>query len=76
MNKTMQLIRSEYYFVTFTLKEYRIVFKYLHQLALENDDAIHLLHECIDFLRKNKIILPAITLSLHLKEWCGSKGNG
>ncbi|PHF89949.1 Tn3 family transposase [Bacillus wiedmannii] len=54
-------IRNEYDFVTFTLKEYRMTFKYLHQLALENGDAIHLLHECIDFLRKNKIILPAIT---------------
>ncbi len=54
-------IRSEYDFVTFTLKEYRITFKHLHQLALENGDAIHLLHECIDFLRKNKIILPALT---------------
>ncbi|MDX5747317.1 DUF4158 domain-containing protein, partial [Bacillus cereus group sp. BfR-BA-02675] len=43
------------------LKEYRMTFKHLHQLALENGDAIHLLHECIDFLRKNKIILPAIT---------------
>ncbi len=38
-----------------------MIFKNLHQLALENGDAIHLLHECIDFLRKNKIILPAIT---------------
>ncbi|WP_047981746.1 Tn3 family transposase [Ornithinibacillus contaminans] len=54
-------IRSEYDFVTFTLKEYRMTFKHLHQIALENGDAIHLLHGCIDFLRKNKIILPAIT---------------
>ncbi|MED1820713.1 Tn3 family transposase [Bacillus subtilis] len=54
-------LRSEYDFVTFTLREYRITFKHLHQLAFENGDAIHLLHECIDFLRKNKIILPAIT---------------
>ena len=54
-------IRNEYDFVTFNLKEYRMAFKYLHQLALENGDAIHLLHECIDFIRKNKIILPAIT---------------
>ncbi len=54
-------IRSEYDFVTFTLKEYRMIFKHLHQLALENGDAIHLLHECINFLRINKIILPAIT---------------
>ncbi|MBW8081584.1 Tn3 family transposase (plasmid) [Enterococcus faecium] len=61
-------IRSEYDFVTFTLSEYRMTFKYLHQLALENGDAIHLLHECIDFLRKNKIILPAIT-TLERKVW-------
>lgn len=54
-------IRSEYDFVTFTLKEYRMAFKNLYQLALENGDVIHLLYECIDFLRKNKIILPAIT---------------
>ena len=53
-------LRSEYDFVTFTLREYRIAFKHLHQLAFENGDAIHLLHECIDFLRKNKIILPTI----------------
>ncbi len=38
-------IRNEYDFVTFTLKEYRMTFKLLHQLALENGDAIHLLHE-------------------------------
>ncbi|MBK5469308.1 Tn3 family transposase [Bacillus sp. TH19] len=54
-------IRNEYDLVTFTLKEYRMTFKHLYQLALENGDAIHLLHECIDFLRENKIILPAIT---------------
>ena len=54
-------IRSEYDFVTFALKEYRLTFKHLHQLALENGDAIHLLHECLNFLRKNKIILPAFT---------------
>jgi TnpA family transposase len=54
-------IRSEYDFVAFTLREYRMTFKHLHQIVLENGDAIHLLHECIDFLRKNKIILPAIT---------------
>ncbi|MFA1643630.1 Tn3 family transposase [Chryseomicrobium imtechense] len=54
-------IRNEYGFITFTLKEYRMTFKHLYQLALENGDAIHLLHESIDFLRKNRVILPAIT---------------
>ena len=54
-------IRSEYGFVPFTLKEYRLTFKHLHKAAFENGDALHLLHEGIDFLRKNKIILPAAT---------------
>ncbi|MBH0159156.1 Tn3 family transposase, partial [Fictibacillus sp. 5RED26] len=54
-------IRNEYGFVPFTLKEYRMAFKYLYQLALENGDAIHLLNECVDYLRKNRIILPAVT---------------
>lgn len=54
-------IRSEYGFVTFALKEYRITFKHLYQLALKNRDANHLLYECLEFLRKNRIILPAIT---------------
>ncbi|MFP7442584.1 MULTISPECIES: Tn3 family transposase [Bacillus] len=57
----MKEIRNEYGFITFTLKEYRMTFKHLYQLALENGDAIHLLHESIDFLRKNRVILPAIT---------------
>ncbi|MFE0506440.1 Tn3 family transposase [Peribacillus butanolivorans] len=54
-------IRNEYGFITFTLKEYRMTFKHLYQLALENGDAIHLLHESIEYLRKNRVILPAIT---------------
>ncbi|WP_411267622.1 DUF4158 domain-containing protein [Bacillus pacificus] len=57
-------IRIEYKLVTFTLKEYRMTFKHLHQLAWTGD-AIHLLHECIDFLRKTK---SYCLLSLHLKE--------
>lgn len=58
-------IRSEYDFIACTLKEYRMTFKHLHQLALENGDAIHLLHECVDFLRKKE---SYYLLSLHLKE--------
>lgn len=54
-------IRNEYGFGNFTLKEYRITFKHLYQLALENGDTIHLLNECVKFLRENKFILPAIT---------------
>ncbi|MEK5105051.1 Tn3 family transposase [Cytobacillus sp. FSL M8-0252] len=54
-------IRNEFGFLPFTLKEYRMTFKHLHQLAFENGDTSHLLFECLDFLRKNRIILPAIT---------------
>src|SRR5690625_1896477 len=49
-------IRNEYDFVSFNLKEYRMAFKYIHKLALENGDAIYLLHEVIDIIRKNKLI--------------------
>lgn len=31
-------IRNEYGFITFTLKEYRMTFKHLYQLALENGE--------------------------------------
>ncbi len=54
-------IRTKYEFVTFTLKEYRRTFKHLYQLALENGESMYLLDEGLKFLKKNKVILPAIT---------------
>lgn len=54
-------IRNEYNFVTFSFKEYRLTFKYIFKLASENEDTMYLLNECLNFLRKNKIILPAMT---------------
>ncbi|OHW61203.1 Tn3 transposase DDE domain protein [Andreesenia angusta] len=54
-------IRREYGYISFTLKEYRLAFKHIYKLALEEGDAVPLLHECIDFLRSKQVILPAIT---------------
>ncbi|AKG05845.1 hypothetical protein AAV35_013740 (plasmid) [Salimicrobium jeotgali] len=54
-------IRTKFKFVAFTLKEYRKTFKHLYQLALENGESMYLLDEGLKFLRKNKVILPAIT---------------
>ncbi len=54
-------IREEYEFTTFTTNDYRRVLKYLFYLALENGNAVHLIHSALDELRRSKIILPAIT---------------
>lgn len=54
-------IRDVCGYISFSQKEYELVSKYLTKLALENDDSIFLIDKCICFLRKNKIILPAIT---------------
>ena len=57
----MREIRSEYGFIPFTSEEYQLSLKHLVNLALENEDTLYLINNCIWFLRDNKIILPAIT---------------
>lgn len=54
-------IRDEYKFISFTADEYKLTLEYVSRLALENENTIYLITECLDFLRKNRIILPAIT---------------
>lgn len=54
-------IRNEYGFTLFTSKEYNITLDYLTELALENEDTLYLVDKSLHFLRKNKVILPAIT---------------
>lgn len=54
-------IRSEYKFIAFTSIEYELTFKYISNLAFENEDTLYLFNECLNFLRNNKIIFPAIT---------------
>ena len=54
-------IRNEYKFILFTNDEYKLTFEYISRLALENENTLYLIIQCLDFLRKNKIIMPAIT---------------
>lgn len=54
-------IKSEYGFVQFSSDKYQLSLKHLINLALENEDTLYLINNCIWFLRDNKIILPAIT---------------
>src|SRR5690606_25081094 len=54
-------IRKVYGYQDFTSKEYRQLSKHLLPLALENGDSMYLLNACFDYLRQQKIILPALT---------------
>ena len=54
-------IRKVYGYQEFTSKEYRQLSKHLLPLALENGDSMYLLNACFDYLRQQKIILPALT---------------
>jgi TnpA family transposase len=54
-------IRQEYGYRNFSIQEYRTSYKFLLHQAAVNGDSIHLLRTCMDELRNNKVILPAIT---------------
>ncbi|MEG2618779.1 MAG: Tn3 family transposase [Bacilli bacterium] len=54
-------IKDKYGYISFSSIEPNLVLDYLIDLAIENDDTLFLIDRCIYFLRKNKIILPAIT---------------
>lgn len=54
-------IRNEYKFIIYSTDEYKLTFEYISILALENDNTLYLITQCFDFLRKNKIIMPAMT---------------
>lgn len=55
-------IRREYGFRNFTIRDYRTVSQTLLQHAMENGNAIYLIRTAIDELRKQKIILPTMTV--------------
>ena len=57
----MKEIKEEYNFISFGEIEQQKVFNYIYKLSLENDDTLYLFDECLNFFRKNKIILPGIT---------------
>ena len=54
-------IRETYDYTSFTDEEHKKTFEYIFKLSLENEDTIHLITMCLNFLRINKIIFPAIT---------------
>ncbi len=54
-------IREKYEYSSFTDEEYEKTFNYIFKISLENEDTMHLINACLNFLRANKIIFPAIT---------------
>ena len=57
----MEEIRQAYGYRNFTLREYRSVSQIMLKYALENGNADYLLRTAIEELRKQEIILPAMT---------------
>lgn len=55
-------IRREFGFRNFTAHHYRQVFQFLLQHAMENGNAEYLIRTTIEELRKQKVILPAMTI--------------
>lgn len=53
-------IRREYGYRNFSIRDYRINSKFLTDCALENANTTFLLNSAIEFLRKQKVILPAM----------------
>ena len=57
----LEEIKRIYGFKSFTVKEYRNLLKMLYQTALGNDTPVYLIETAVKSLKKDKIILPAIT---------------
>ncbi|MEX1028913.1 MAG: DUF4158 domain-containing protein [Paenibacillaceae bacterium] len=57
----LEEIRQAYGYRNFTLREYRTISQTIFKYALENGNSVYLLRTTIDELRKQKIILPALT---------------
>ncbi|SDH66726.1 Transposase and inactivated derivatives, TnpA family [Desulfosporosinus hippei DSM 8344] len=54
-------IRREFGFRNFSLHEYRVISQKVLPYAMENGNAIYLIQMAIEELRKQKVILPALT---------------
>lgn len=57
----LEEIRTIYGYSFFSMKHYRQLSRYLLPFAMENTQALHLIKIAIEEMRKQKIILPAIT---------------
>lgn len=56
----LEEIRAEYGYQTFSLNKYRSLRKYLFNHAMANGNPLHLIQLAIEYLLKNKIILPSM----------------
>ena len=54
-------LKEKFNYSTFSNIEYEKILTYLMQHAFINNDSFYLLNEALIYLRKNKIILPAVT---------------
>lgn len=54
-------MKKEYGYRSFSNTDYKFLLKYIVNLAFENSDSLFLMKNFIKYLRKKKIILPAIT---------------
>lgn len=54
-------IKREYGYKSFSANNYKVLLKYIINLAFENNDSLFLMKKSIEYLRKKKVILPAIT---------------
>lgn len=57
----MEEIRKEYGYQNFAIRDYRTSSQHLKNCAQENTNSIFLINSVIEFLRKQKVILPAMT---------------
>lgn len=57
----MEEIRKEYGYQNFAIRDYRTSSQHLKNCAKENANSIFLINSVIEFLRKQKVILPAMT---------------
>jgi TnpA family transposase len=57
----LEEIREEYGFSTFTLSDYRSLSKYLYPYAMANGNAVYLIQLALEYLRKQKKILPSMS---------------
>lgn len=57
----LEEIRQAYGYRNFTFREYRTISQTIFKYALENGNSVYLLRTTINELRKQKIILPALT---------------
>jgi TnpA family transposase len=65
----MEEIRQEYHYRNFSIHDYRSCSQHLFTCAQENTNTTFLINSAIDYLRKQKIILPAMQRTIERLVW-------